>query len=52
MYRDTSSVDCAPRELTHACSRNYRAIALCSILSKILDWIILIKEGSELCSSH
>ena len=22
MYRDTSSVDCAPRELTHACSRN------------------------------
>ena len=21
MYRDTSSVDCAPRELTHACSR-------------------------------
>ena len=19
MYRDTSSVDCAPRELTHAC---------------------------------
>ena len=20
MYRDTSSVDCAPRELTHACS--------------------------------
>ena len=23
MYRDTSSVDCAPRELTHACSINY-----------------------------
>ena len=22
MYRDTSSVDCAPRELTHACSRS------------------------------
>ena len=21
MYRDTSSVDCAPRELTHACSK-------------------------------
>ena len=25
-------------------SSNYRAIALSSILSKILDWIILIKE--------
>ena len=23
MYRDTSSVDCAPRELTHACSRSH-----------------------------
>ena len=22
MYRDTSSVDCAPLELTHACSRS------------------------------
>ena len=22
MYRDTSSVDCAPRELTHACLRS------------------------------
>ena len=22
MYRDTSSVDCPPRELTHACSRS------------------------------
>ena len=22
MYRDTSSVDCAPREFTHACSRS------------------------------
>ena len=22
MYRNTSSVDCAPRELTHACSRS------------------------------
>ena len=22
MYRDTSSVDCAPRELTHACSHS------------------------------
>ena len=22
MYRDTSSVDCTPRELTHACSND------------------------------
>ena len=22
MYRDTSSVDCAPRELTHACEHH------------------------------
>ena len=27
-------------------------IALSSILSKILDWTILNKEGSALCSSH
>ena len=33
-------------------SSNYRAIALSSILSKILDWVILIEEGSALCSSH
>ena len=33
-------------------SSNYMAIALSSILSKILDWIILIKEGSALCSAH
>ena len=26
MYRDTSSVDCAPRELTHACSEVWRRI--------------------------
>ena len=31
---------------------NYRAIALGSILSKILDWVILIKEEMALCSSH
>ena len=33
-------------------SSNYRAIALISILSKILDWIILIKEQHSLCSSE
>ena len=33
-------------------SSNYRVIALSSILSKILDWVILIKEESALCSSH
>ena len=33
-------------------SSNYRAIALSSILSKILDCVILNKEGSALCSSH
>ena len=31
---------------------NYRAIALSSIFGKILDWVILIKEESALCSSH
>ena len=31
-------------------SSNYRAIALSSILSKVLDWIILIKEQHSLCS--
>ena len=33
-------------------STNYRAIALSSIFSKILDWIILIKEENSLCSSE
>ena len=33
-------------------SSNYRAIALSSIFSKILDWIILIKEENSLCSSE
>ena len=33
-------------------SSNYRAIALSSIVSKILDWIILIKEEYSLCSSE
>ena len=28
------------------------AITLSSILNKILDWVILIKEKSALCSSH
>ena len=32
-------------------SSNYRAIALSSIVGKILDWVILIKEESALCSS-
>ena len=31
---------------------NYRAIVLSNILIKILDWVILIKEESALCSSH
>ena len=33
-------------------SGNYRAIALSSIFSKILDWVILIKEEMTLCSSN
>ena len=33
-------------------SSNYRAIALSSIFGKILDWVILIKEESALCSPH
>ena len=33
-------------------SSNYREIILSSILSKMLDWVILIKEESVLCSSH
>ena len=33
-------------------SSNYMAIALSSILSIILAWVILIKEESALCSSH
>ena len=33
-------------------SSNYRAIALSSIFSKILDWIILIKEQKSLFSSE
>ncbi len=32
-------------------SDNYRAIALSSIIGKILDWIILIKEEQSLSSS-
>ena len=37
------------KSLCSAC--NYRAIALSSIFSKILDWIILIKEEHSLSSS-
>ena len=33
-------------------SSNYRTIALNSILSRILDWVILIKAENALCSSH
>ena len=33
-------------------SSNYMAYALSSIFSKILDWIILIKEENSLCSSE
>ena len=33
-------------------SSNYRAITLSSIFSKILEWIILIKEEHSLCSSE
>ena len=32
-------------------SGNYMAIALSSIFSKILNWVILIKEEMTLCSS-
>ena len=31
MYRDTSSVDCAPRELTHACSRSDTEACICVV---------------------
>jgi hypothetical protein len=34
-----------------ACSRNYRAVALASSLSKLLEHLIVIKFGSHLCSS-
>ena len=40
------------RKKTLCNSINYRAIALSSVLSKIIDWVILIKEGSALFSSH
>ena len=33
-------------------SSNYRAIALSSMFSKVLDWIILVKEQSSLLSSE
>ena len=33
-------------------SDNYRSIALSSICSKVLDWIILLKEGKALNSSN
>ena len=31
---------------------NYMAIDFSSIFNKIIDWVILIKEGSALCSSY
>ena len=33
-------------------SGNYRAIALSSIFTKLLHWVILIKEAMTLCSSN
>ena len=34
------------------CSDNFRAITLSSILGKILDYIVLDKEASHLCTSY
>ncbi len=33
------------------CSHNYRAIALSSIVGKVFDWVVLIKEHSAVSSS-
>ncbi len=32
-------------------SNNFRAITLSSIIGKVLDWIILIKDQNSLCGS-
>ena len=52
---DTNDMKLIEREImSHVVicnSSNYRAIALSSIFSKILDWIILVKEKHSLCSS-
>ena len=42
-----------PKDKKKSCcsSSNYRAIALSSILNKILDWIILLNEHKSLSSS-
>lgn len=34
-----------------SCSDNYRAITLGSIICKVFDWVILLKEHKALCSS-
>ena len=47
MYRDTSSVDCAPRELTHACSRSdTEACDMCYVFNvNLTDTILLMTDG-------
>ena len=42
MYRDTSSVDCAPRELTHACLRE-----LC--ICRDSGYFFSILTSTEMC---
>ena len=51
MYRDTSSVDCAPRELTHACCpqdvpvKALRVLFLLDTLSA--TWLLCLLNDSE-----
>ena len=46
MYRDTSSVDCAPQELTHACSiaiySNCNKIIVIKIVKRVIIVIVTI----------
>ena len=39
------------KAIIHVCSDNYRAITLSSILCKVFDWIVLLKENKILRSS-
>ena len=44
MYRDTSSVDCAPRELTHACSVTPKLV-ICVMYLTSIGRILLMTDG-------
>ena len=54
MYRDTSSVDCAPRELTHACNSEFTLDYVCANDSafKCVESAYILERGEVVESDN